>query len=46
MTLVYAIYDKPKYHKKYSPIIEYLTSLTDPPKNAKEAINHITVLLK
>jgi len=46
MTLVYAIYDKPKYHKKYIPIIGYLTSLTDPPTNAKEAMNHIKILLK
>jgi len=46
MTLVYAIHDKPKYHKKYIPIIEYLTSLTDPPENAKEAMKHIKVLLK
>jgi serine/threonine protein kinase len=46
MTLVYAIYDKPNYYKQYIPIIKYLTSLTDPPANAKEAMNHIKILLK
>lgn len=46
MTLVYAMHNKPEYHKQYIPIIEYLTSLTNPPKNAKEAINNIKVLLK
>jgi serine/threonine protein kinase len=46
MTLVYLIHDKPSYHKQYTPIIYYLTSLTDPPKNAKEALKHIKSLLK
>lgn len=46
MTLVYLIYDKPSYHKQYTPIIHYLTSLTDPPKNAKKALKHIKSLLK
>lgn len=41
MTLVYLIHDKPNYHKQYTPIIHYLISLTDPPKDAKEALKHI-----
>jgi serine/threonine protein kinase len=46
MTIVYGIYDKPQYHKQYMPVIHYLTSIADPPKNAKEALKHVKSLLK
>jgi serine/threonine protein kinase len=45
MSLLYLIYDKPTYHKKYIPIIKYLTSLIDPPMNAKTALKHIKSVL-
>jgi len=46
MSLLYLIYDKPTYHKKYIPIVNYLTSLIDPPTNAKTALKHIKSLLR
>jgi tRNA A-37 threonylcarbamoyl transferase component Bud32 len=39
MTLLYLIHNKHDLHAKYVPILYKLVSLTDPPKNAKEALS-------
>ena len=41
MSLLLLIYNKPAYHKKYIPVVQRFTSLLDPFKNAKEALDYV-----
>jgi len=41
MSLLILIYNKPAYHKKYIPVVQRFTSLLDPFKNAKEALEYV-----
>lgn len=41
MSLLLLIYNKPAYHKKYIPVVQRFTSLLDPFKNAKEALEYV-----